>query len=81
MNLVKEDTVVPKPGLKDGTWEVSAVMSESFAQEVERHVKDEREKAVVFALRDALLRGVQGLEGGRKAVVSMDVWCGVFKKA
>ncbi|KJA20156.1 hypothetical protein HYPSUDRAFT_78462 [Hypholoma sublateritium FD-334 SS-4] len=76
LKIVSEGVVVPKAGLKDGFWEVCAVTSQRFLQQIEDKVKDEREKAVVIALRDATLRSLEGLEGGRKAVLSMDVWCG-----
>ena len=81
LKMVSEGVVVPKAGLKDGLWEVSAVTSQEFLQEIGDNVKDEREQAVVIALRDATLRSLEGLEGGRKAVLGMDVWCGVFEKA
>lgn len=81
LKMVSEGVVVPKAGLKDGSWEVYAVRDQDFLQEIEDKVKDDREKAVVIALRDATLRSLEGLEGGLKAVLSMDAWCGVFEKA
>ncbi len=79
LKMVREGVVVPKAGLKDGLWEVSDVTNQEFLQQIEDNVEEERERAVVVALRDATLRSLEGLEGGRKAVLSMDVWCAVFE--
>lgn len=65
-------------GLLDGQWEVSACLSSSFQKEVEEQVSDERERAVVLALRDACEASLEGVEGGRKGVRSMDVWVSSF---
>lgn len=65
-------------GLQDGQWEVSACLGSGFAREVEERVKDERERAVVFALRDACEASLDGVPGGKKGVAAMDVWVASF---
>ena len=51
-----------------------------FEEEVEKHVEDQRERAVVLALRDVTISCVDEL-GGMKNVLPMDVWTGVFSMA
>lgn len=70
--------VQPDEDLLDGKWEVAACLSEKFEKEIEEYVADERERATVRALRDACEASLDGLEGGRKGVRSMDVWFGNF---
>lgn len=65
-------------GLLDGQWEVGACLASSFEQQVEEFVSDDREKGVVFALRDACEASLQGVQGGRKGVRSMDAWVASF---
>ena len=62
----------------DGQWEVAACLSPDFEEEVEEQVKDERERAVVLALRDACEASLEGVKGGRKGVRTMDVWVADF---
>ncbi|KAJ4370268.1 hypothetical protein N0V86_009005 [Didymella sp. IMI 355093] len=65
-------------GLLDGQWEVSACLSPSFQKQVEEHVSNERERAVVFALRDACEASLEDVKGGMKGVRGMDVWVASF---
>lgn len=65
-------------GLLDGQWEVGACLSSDFEKEVEEHVSDERERAVVLASRDACEASLKGVRGGLKDVRSMDVWVASF---
>ncbi|KAI8190592.1 Methyltransferase ustM [Colletotrichum sp. SAR 10_66] len=65
-------------GLLDGQWEVGACLSFDFEREVEQHVSDERERAVVLASRDACEASLKGVQGGLKGVRSMDVWVAGF---
>ncbi|PYH99291.1 S-adenosyl-L-methionine-dependent methyltransferase [Aspergillus ellipticus CBS 707.79] len=77
--LESETRVQGGEGLLDGQWEVSACLSASFGREVEAQVRDERERAVVLALRDACEANLQGVPGGgRKGVRAMDVWVAGF---
>ncbi|KAJ5317524.1 hypothetical protein N7508_002032 [Penicillium antarcticum] len=76
--LKSETLVQGGEGLLDGQWEVSACLSSSFEREVEEQVSDERERAVVFASRDACEASLEGIQGGRKGVRAMDVWVANF---
>jgi len=80
LKLEQEAVIVPNEGLLDGRWEVGAVVDKAFVTEVAETVKDERERAITFALRDAMLSSLKNVELGVKGVRCMDVWCGVFKK-
>ena len=77
LELESEGVVVPKKELQDGRWELQAVMDPGFVTQVEANVKDEREKEVVVACRDACLAAVE-LAGGLKECTTMDVWTGCF---
>ncbi|KAJ5358662.1 uncharacterized protein N7496_011075 [Penicillium cataractarum] len=76
--LESETRVPGGEGLLDGQWEVSTCLSSSFEQEVEEQVSDERERAVILALRDACESSLEGIQGGRKGVKAMDVWVASF---
>ena len=76
--LESETRVQCGEGLLDGQWEVSACLSSSFGREVEEQVSDERERGVVFALRDACEASLEGVQGGQKGVRGMDVWVASF---
>lgn len=76
--LERETRVPGGEELLDGQWEVSACLSSAFAKEVEEHVSDEREQAVVLASRDACEASLEGVDGGRKGVGAMDVWVASF---
>ncbi|RAL17621.1 class I SAM-dependent methyltransferase [Aspergillus homomorphus CBS 101889] len=76
--LERETRMQPAEGLLDGQWEVSACLSSSFERVVEEQVSDERERAVVLALRDACEASLEGIQGGRKGVRAMDVWVASF---
>ncbi|KAG9590371.1 S-adenosyl-L-methionine-dependent methyltransferase, partial [Aureobasidium melanogenum] len=76
--LESETHVQPTTGLLDGQWEVSACLSSTFETEVEENVTDQRERGVVFALRDACEASLKSVQGGRKGVQAMDVWVASF---
>ena len=78
--LEQETSLSPGPGVRDGVWEASAVVSPSFEEAANDHVLDGRERGVVLALRDAVATSVVQL-GGTKNVTAMDVWIGVFSSA
>ncbi|TFY70682.1 hypothetical protein EVG20_g2331 [Dentipellis fragilis] len=75
--LQEESVVEPKEDVLDGQWEVAEVVSKRFGESMEKLVRDERQKSVVVALRDAVIASAEGV-GGLKKVRSMDVWCAVF---
>jgi hypothetical protein len=81
LRLVREETIVPPETMYDGRWEVGAVRSDRFARELEQYVTDEREKAVVVAMRDAVLRGREAVLTRKEQICSMDVWIGVFERS
>jgi len=76
--LDSETYVKAGDGLLDGQWEVGACLASSFEKQVEEFVSDDREKSVVFALRDACEASLHGVQGGRKGVRSMDAWVSSF---
>jgi hypothetical protein len=81
LKLVKEEVIVPPKGMHDGLWEVGAVRSKDFLEEVETYVKDEREKAVILAMRDGVLQAREALVQQGEKVRTMDVWVAVFERA
>ena len=66
-------------GMLDGSWEVSAVLAEEWLAEVHANVKDEREKAVVVAMRDAVRANRDVLKEQQQKVRTMDIWIAVFQ--
>lgn len=80
LKLEEETTITPPAKMYDGRWEVSAVRNEAFVRTVQSEVKDERERAVVLAMRDAVLASVSGLLKDVK-VSTMDVWVATFVAA
>lgn len=77
LSLQSESIWSPKEGMFDGRWEVEAVLGPRFLMEVENFVKNEREKAAILAMHDAVKAAATEV-GGIKAVHAMDVWCAVF---
>ncbi|KAA1477116.1 putative SAM-dependent methyltransferase [Dentipellis sp. KUC8613] len=75
--LLEESVVEPRENVLDGRWEVGEVVSEGFGERVQTLVRDERQRGVIVALRDAVIAGVERV-GGLKNVRSMDVWCAAF---
>jgi hypothetical protein len=80
LKLVEETVIEAPEGMFDGRWEVGAVLSQSFLDEINASVKDERERAVVVALRDAVETSKKNLPDGTK-VRTMDVWVATFSAA
>jgi hypothetical protein len=79
LRLANEQTVVPPETMYDGRWEVAVVRDVAFVKKAEEVVENERERAVVLALRDATLAAVAHL--GEQKVASMDVWVADFESA
>ncbi|KAI0196414.1 SAM-dependent methyltransferase [Astrocystis sublimbata] len=65
-------------GLLDGQWEVAACLSPSFKQDVIKYVTDDKEKAVVAAVRDACETSLANVPGGMSKVLAMDTWVATF---
>lgn len=81
LKLIQERTIVPPPGMLDGYWESYHVLSDAFTQDIEQNVKDEREKSVVIAMRDAVVAAKRIVtEKGFEQVHTMDVWVASFTK-
>jgi len=77
LSLQSESIWSPTEGMLDGRWEVEAVLDLSFLTQVETFVDNEREKAAILAMYDAV-KAAAAEVGGVKAVHAMDVWCAVF---
>ncbi|KAJ7097086.1 SAM-dependent methyltransferase-like protein [Mycena belliarum] len=78
LELRREARVVPGKGVHDGQWEVLHAVREEFGAEVERFVRDERERAGVYAIQDAVKASVERV-GGVRNVETMDGWVAVFE--
>lgn len=76
--LQTEALVTPGAAVYDGRWETDHAVRTKFGQEVEEFVKDDREKAVVYALKDAVEASLARV-GGMKGVGTMDGWVAVFE--
>ena len=68
-----EVIMVPSERLDDGRWESKAVVGGSYMDEVQRDVSDERTRAMLNSVRDAVVLSIEGI-GGIDAVRTMDVW-------
>lgn len=75
----EETYLVPADNVLDGRWEVAAASSKDFLKSLDELVKDEKERGVIVALRDAVLASAERI-GGRGKVSSMDVWCATFSR-
>ncbi|KAJ6513405.1 putative SAM-dependent methyltransferase [Mycena sanguinolenta] len=76
--LKAETLVTPGAGVYDGRWETDAVVRAKFTEEVEEFVMDQREKGVIYALKDAVETSLARV-GGMKGVGTMDGWAAVFE--
>ncbi|KAI0976500.1 SAM-dependent methyltransferase [Xylaria arbuscula] len=72
---IRESTIVPQPGLLDGSWEVGTVVSEHFMRQVDK-VLHENMRAVVASARYTTVAAVDALHGAK--VRTMDVWVATF---
>lgn len=64
--------------LSDGRWEVATVLDQEFEKEVEVSVPGPRQRAAIFAQREAVVQAVGNI-GGLKEVQTMDVFCQCFR--
>lgn len=81
LSLQSEHTLTPVEGMLDGTWEVGAVMNDKWLEEVKANVKDEREKAVVVAMRDAVRANRDAVKAKGDKLTTMDIWVSVYTTA
>ncbi|KAG8862980.1 hypothetical protein FRB96_000400 [Tulasnella sp. 330] len=78
IELEWEDVIVPYESVDDGRWEIDAVQNGSFASGVAEHVSNEREKASLDAMKDALDTAVKGVAALNGRCRTMDVWIASF---
>ncbi|TFK56220.1 S-adenosyl-L-methionine-dependent methyltransferase [Heliocybe sulcata] len=79
LELIEEGLVTPDEDMYDGKWEVERVLDPAFVKQVNNCIKDEKERAVVMANRDAVEAIYKRCKQEGKLIASMDVWWGVFK--
>lgn len=79
LEAVLQETFAPDVGMLDGSWEVGEVVGDDYVRQIEEHVKDERERAVVLAMRDAVRANYDVLKVKGEKVRSMDVWVVRYK--
>lgn len=75
--LASEERVVPEEGLEDGKWETNTVVHESFLEEVEKNIKEEKVRVTLRSMREAVREAVGTLR--EKPVRTMDVWVVTFE--
>lgn len=74
VSIEQETLFAPPPAMKDGIWETSTVLSESFAAEVALHAKSEEQIVALNSMRDAVVSSVRQLSNGVKDVECMMIW-------
>lgn len=79
LDVVEEEVVQTPEGMYDGRWEVGAVLDAAFAEEIRTCVVDERQRAAVFALRDAVKSSKDILAAQKTQIRTMDVWVASLK--
>ena len=70
--VVGEETVVPERELTDGYWEANSVVSQAFAEDIDKEVDDERVRVMLRSARYAVVAAAEGI-GGMMKVRTMDV--------
>ena len=80
LELLKEKTITPVETMFDGIWEVGAVLSDRFVEEIKTHVHDERERAVIFASRDSVQANRDAVKARGEKLRTMDVWASVYRR-
>ncbi|KAF9806659.1 hypothetical protein IEO21_08614 [Rhodonia placenta] len=81
LTLLKEETAIPPEGMLDGRWEVGAVLADEFQIEVQESIQDERERALVFAMRDTVRAARDALTAKEERVHTMDIWIATYATA
>ncbi|PCH38831.1 S-adenosyl-L-methionine-dependent methyltransferase [Wolfiporia cocos MD-104 SS10] len=80
LRTVSEERIVPPEDMYDGRWEVGAVLADEFESEIRESVANERERAVVFAMRDAVRSAADSVKLKGESVHTMDIWIATFAK-
>ncbi|KAI0916329.1 hypothetical protein AcV5_003296 [Taiwanofungus camphoratus] len=80
LKLWKEDIIPSPEGMFDGLWEVSAVLSNSFEEDIVEYVQDVRERAAVFAMRDGVKTAEKVVKTKAERIRAMDVWVATYVK-
>ena len=80
LELIKAEVFTPNEGLLYGYWETEIVLSDRFAEDVEAFVKEDRERAAIFAIRDCVGANRDKIKAEAEKVTTMDVWVSVFKQ-
>ncbi|KAJ7148417.1 S-adenosyl-L-methionine-dependent methyltransferase [Mycena crocata] len=80
LRLVADSEALVTPGAEvyDGRWETQHVLRAQFGDEVAEFVKDDREKGMIDAMKDAVEASLARV-GGMKGVGTMDGWLAVFE--
>ena len=78
LRMLKEKTFAPISGMLDGFWEVAAVKEDSWLQQIRDNVENERENAVVIAMRDAVISGSSAVLAKGEKIRSMDTWVAAY---
>ncbi len=80
LKLQSSSILVPADNVLDGLWEVQMVLGAEFIKDLDSFVKDDSQKVLIKSMRDAVQASYEQA-GGRKQILSMDVWCATFVKA
>jgi hypothetical protein len=75
--LVQEEIITPDADLEDGSWETRPVIQDSFLKEIDENIKDEKVKAALVLMREAVKSAAERMGG--KSFRTMDVWVATFE--
>lgn len=82
LKIVQQATFTPAADVDDARWETGFVKGAGFLKEVRTILaKNDRERELALALRDAMLASISDIPEGSRGVRTMDVWCAVFENA
>ncbi|KAK0190159.1 SAM-dependent methyltransferase [Armillaria mellea] len=77
--LQSSSALISADNALDGLWEVQMVLGTEFMEDLDNFVKDDKQRALIKSMRDAVQASYEQA-GGRKKLRSMDVWCATFVK-
>ncbi|KAH8096773.1 S-adenosyl-L-methionine-dependent methyltransferase [Cristinia sonorae] len=81
LTLEKEAVLTPNEGMLDGKWETLTVVEADYLERIWAVVKDEKERAVVSAMRDSVIGSLLVVQGKGGQVKTMDVHTFVYTPA